>query len=228
VTIDAAPFSPLGASPEPSALVRLAATPAGSANLPAFGFLAPSEPGEWVVRVVLTFATDPGPSSQDSFFRLRVDTPAPVVGGSATAPVACGRPGAHPPAALLSVNGGSWVAGERGSYEWGTTAGDAPPPTGTRVEIAQGTTLTLKIEDDLCAAWWSVQLAARPGPDQDPEPFLDLVPPYPWPVNPGEANRFELDSLPPGDWVIGAWLEFANSNGDLNGQTTNYWSVLVR
>lgn len=227
-TIDAAPFSPIGASPAASALVPLGATDTLIADLSAFPFLAPSQPGEYIVRVVLTFATDPGPSSQETFFRLRVDTPALVVGGSATAPVACGGLSAHPPKAFLSVDSGSPIVGEGGPFTWGTTAGDGPAPPGTRVEIEHGAALTLQIEDDLCAAWWSVQLAAPAGPYQGPEAFLDVVPAHPGYGDPGKASRFRLDTLPTGNWVVAAGFEFVNSKGDPYGQTTNFWNVVVR
>jgi hypothetical protein len=225
VVVDAAPFSPIAAVPDPSALVRLVSIGGNDTGLASFP--APSDPGEWIVRVVLAFPSSPGPSRQESFFRLRVDTSGPAVAGKATAPIPCSSPGANPPRAFLSVDGGSWIPAERGSFTWGSTAGDGPPPAGPRVDIEHGATLRVRIEHDVCASWWSVGLAVHPRQLGDYEQITDLVVPRPSYGDPGAANRFRLDAVPPGDWVIGGFFEFGESDATIQGQTTNFWNVVV-
>jgi hypothetical protein len=229
VTIDAAAFSPLAVAPESSALARLAASSPNEQDLATFGFTAPSEPGEWIIRVALTFATDPGPSRQESFFRLRVDVPPPAVAGMATVSASCATPGAHPPRAYLSLDGGSPVKGDLGSFTWGTTSGDGQAPIGPRVDASTAAHLTVTIGGEVCAAWWRIQLAPRPtSPWGHQEPFLDLVPAHLGSLlKPGKANHFELGSLPPGDWVVQSILEFADGHGNVIGQTTSFWNAVV-
>jgi hypothetical protein len=226
--VDAAPFSLLAASPDKATLIHLAATATGDTNPAAFGFAAPSQPGEWVIRVALSFATVPGPSRQESFFRLRVDVPAPIVEGTASAPVACRPPGPRPPRVFLSVDGSRGIAAASGSFTWGTLAGDAPAPLGPRLELDQGAKLTLRTENDVCAAWWRIQLAVLPvTAGRDQEPIADLVPARSGYDNPGKANRFTLSELPPGNWVVQAGLEYADGKGNLIGQTTNFWNLVL-
>jgi hypothetical protein len=232
VAVDAAPFSPLALAPEPASLVRLASTGTNDADLAVFPFEAPLEPGEWIVRVTLIFDTDPGPSRQESFFRMRVDVPPPTVDGEASAPVACTRPGDHPPRIFVSVDAGPWVRAEGGSLTWRGTSADGPAPIGPLVEGATGARLRVRIGSNVCAAWWRIELAPRPTVEwRNQEPFADLVPDrlldyYTGP--PGKANRFDLAAIPPGDWVVHANLWFANGRGELIGQTTNFWNVVVR
>lgn len=224
-TLDAAPFSPIAVAPTASALLQLPSI--GPLDGGVAASRAPAQAGEWVVRVVLTFATDPRPSRQESFFRLRVDAPAPQVGGRASAPVACGPAGNGPPRAYLRVNGGAWIAGQGGSFTWGGMAGDGPAPGGIRVVAEPGAALSLKIEDDQCAAWWAVSLAPTPPAGQEQEAFVDLIPTRPGYDNPGSANRFALDTIPPGDWVVAAGFEFADADGNVRGQTIHAWNVVV-
>jgi hypothetical protein len=232
VTVDAAPFSPLALAPEPAALVRLADSGADDPATGAFAFGAPVAAGEWIVRVTLTFDTEPGPSHQESFFRLRVDTPPPTVDGRASAPVACARAGESPPRVLISVDGGPWIRAEGGSFTWRGISADGSEPNGPLVEAANDARFRVRIGDDVCAAWWSIQLAPRPAIEwHNQEPISDLVPDtlstyYNDP--PGEANRFNLAPIPPGDWVVQANLWFGSGPNELVGQTSSFWNVVVR
>lgn len=224
-TLEAAPFSPRAITPDPSSRVLLAADIEHPRRAE---FRPPDEPGEWVVRVRLTFATDPGPTYQESFFRLRLDVPPPEVGGKAMA-IGCERPGEHPVGAFLSVDDGERIEAAGGGFTWRRTAGSGPAPIGPLVKAKTGARLLVEVEDRVCAGWWSIQIAPLPAFEwQDQEPITDLVPPrggYETP--PGEANRFRLDAIPPGDWVLGAFLEFANERDDVMGQRTLFWHVVV-
>lgn len=226
---DAASFSPLGIPPEASALVPVSSIEALGDDLARFAFDAPAEPGEWVVRVTLTFETSPGPSGQETFFRLRVDVPDPEVDGRATAPVACVRPGEHQPHAYL-FGGGSSIQADGGSFTWRFTSGSGPAPIGPLVESTTGTGLRIRIEDDVCAASWRIQLAPRPELDwRDQEPFVDLVPASGalGSSSPSRANRFWLAPIPSGDWIVQAGFGFATGRGASVGSTSNFWHVVV-
>jgi hypothetical protein len=229
--VDAALFSPLAAAPQPPEPVRLATSGAGDQAVPGFRFDAPADPGEWVVRISLTFDTTPGPSRQESFFRLRVDVPPPKVEGGASAPVACGRAGDRPPRAFISVDGGPWVRAEGGSFSWRGTSGDTGPPVGPLVEAADDAHLRIRIEDNVCAAWWRIQIAPRPRSEfENQEPISDLVPAHfdDYSVPAGKANRFQLAAILPGDWVVQARFSFGTSPGHLIGDTSSFWNVVVR
>lgn len=234
MTADAAPFSPHAAAPPPSALVRLGAAQADGPGVPSFIFAAPAQAEEWVVRVSLTFPSRPGPSRQESFFRLRIGVPAPAVGGAARRPVACGRPGNLPPVAGLSVDGGRPIPGTFGSLTWRNTAADVGgEPIGLEVEAAPASRLVITTEGNLCAGWWRIVLAPRPPTSESApilEPLADLVPPnlnrYGVPAD--RANRFELALIPPGDWVVRAELGFVDQTGGAIGSTTNYWHLVIR
>jgi len=234
MTADAAPFSPRAAAPPPSALVRLGAVQAAGPGVPSFTFAAPAEAGEWVVRVVLTFPSRPGPSRQESFFRLRIGVPAPAVGGAARRPVACGRPENRPPVAGLSVDGGQPIPGTFGSLTWRNTAADVGgEPIGPEVVALPASRLVITTENNLCAGWWRIVLAPRPPASESApilEPLADLVPPNQarYEVPAGRANRFELAPIPPGDWVVRAELGFVDETGAAIGSTTNYWHLVVR
>jgi hypothetical protein len=229
-TVDAAPFSPRAIDPAPSTLLRLATMGGSSSELPGILFEAPTDAGEWIIRVALTFATNPGPSRQESFFRLRVHAPPPTVGGSATAPVACGVPGALPPEAYLSIGGTGPVRGDRGSGEWRQVSADGSPPNGPKIEAATGTPLTVSIEDNICASRWQIDLAPRPAIDWwAHEPLSDLIPDHFGDVaSLGKANRFDLAVVPPGDWIVEASFEFSDAQGQSIGQTSTFWNVVVQ
>lgn len=231
VRLNYAPFSPTATAPAEETLGELSAKvtedPASS-----FRFQGPSAAGEWIVRATITFPTDPGPSSIESFFRLRVDSPAPAVGGKASRPFACGAPGERPPRAYLSVADGAPIAAEPGTFNWHLTAGDAPEPPGEEVTAGVGEVLVVSIEDNVCAGWWGIDLAP-PGRDafSSREPFLDVVPAHGQgeAVQPIRVNRFRLAAMPPGEWWLMAYLEFAESNSNEEvGLTTNFWHVVVR
>ncbi len=229
IAVDAAPFSPLAVGPMAGELTRLASVPSSGVELAALPFAAPLEPGEWVLRVSVGFTTDPGPSSEESFFRLRVEVPAPVVGGSATSPVSCEAPGEHPPAVFLSVEGGSGVRAESGTFGWRGIFGDAGEPIGPRVEASPDAPIRIRIGGNVCAAWWRVELSPQPATEwENLEPFADLVP---GPIEgtdvpPVPVNRFGLDDIPPGAWVVRALLQFVE-RGDRIGDTSSYWNVVV-
>lgn len=229
--VDSALFSPLAAAPQPPGPVRLATSGAGDLPASGFRFNAPLDPGEWVVRISLVFETTPGPSRQETFFRLRVDVPPPKVEGGATAPVACGRAGDRPPRAYLSVDGRPWVRAEGGSFSWRGISGDASPPVGPLVEAAGDAHLRIRIEDNVCAARWRIQLAPRPLSEFGyQEPISDLVPDRldanDLPL--GKANRFQLAAIPPGDWVVRALFVFGTSPAETFGDTSSFWNVVVR
>ncbi|MER3418330.1 MAG: hypothetical protein C4343_04350 [Chloroflexota bacterium] len=166
MTVDATPFLPLGRAPDPGSLVRLADRQATGGRVTSFTVAAPMQAGEWVVRVRLTFlgpsaagvgtpdtvagmagsAFDtPAPTSQESFFRLRIGVPEPTVEGTASTPLPCRRPGSQPPRALLSVDGGlaagggQAVAGDVGSVVWnGTSAHVGGQAVGPQVTVPGG------------------------------------------------------------------------------------------
>jgi len=229
--VDAAPFSPLAVPPEPASLVHVASQAGKEVGAAALAFQAPAAPGDWVIRVMLEFDTNPGPSTQESFFRLHVDVPPPVVDGRAGAPVPCSKPGGadDPPGAFLSVDDGRWIKADGGGFTWRGTSASAPAPTGPRVDAPAGASVRIKVEDDVCAGWWAIDLAPRPAEEFDyREPISDLVPGYgPYDRQPGQANRFVLAPIPPGDWVVGAFLSFGTRRDHVFGQISSFWNVVV-
>src|ERR1044071_1514769 len=98
VAIDLAAFSPLATTPDRSNLVPLVSSQVHAGNL---AFTAPDQPGDWIIRVTIDFDTDPGPSRQETFFRLLVDAPFPAVGGRTRVAPSCGTPGKRWPDLLL-------------------------------------------------------------------------------------------------------------------------------
>ncbi|HEV2005205.1 MAG TPA: hypothetical protein VGQ85_01205, partial [Candidatus Limnocylindrales bacterium] len=85
--------------------------------------------------------------------------------------------------------------------------------------------------NEVCAGWWRIDLAPVPTTLSSPthEPMADLVPDHlGYGVPAGKANHFEIGPLPVGAWVVEATLEFADGQGGLIGQTTNFWNVVVR
>ena len=230
VSVAAAPFSPLAITP--AAPVALGSTPASPTLAREFSFGAPAEPGEWIVRVTLAFGTSPNETSRSTYFRLRVDVPPPRVDGTATAPVDCVRPGARQPGAFLSVDGGERIRGDGGGFTWRGTSAQGGPEVGPPIEVEDGARLRIAIGDDVCAAWWRIQVAPTPASMWGPfEAITDLVPDslsaY-YDVPPGAANRFKLADVPPGDWVLEAHLWFAESRDNVIGQTWSIWHVVVR
>jgi len=231
VAVHAAPFSPLAKDPEPADLIPLDVIGADEGHMTSVRFEAPSEPGEWVVRVILGFETDPGPTTWETFYRLLVDVPRPTPDGTATAPVACAPPGQDRPSAFISVDGEPWIEAESGSMTWRGTAADGFPPDGARVNAGVDAQLTIRTDRDICAGWWRVQLAPVQTVDyRYREPITDLVPDtihnY-YGTSPAQANRFHLDVVPRGNWVIEAAFLFARSRDRLLGQTTHFWHVVV-
>jgi len=229
VELDAAPFSATAIAPGADAMTKLASKPTVD-PVSAFRFGAPASAGEWVVRATITFPTTPGPSRIESFFRLRVDTPAAAVGGKASRSDSCGTPGALPPTAYLAVAGGTPVAAQRGSGDWRNTSADGPPPPGSDAEAARGDTLIVSIQDDVCAGWWAADLApVQPIEWIGREPFLDLIAAHTQgeAVPPIRVNRLRLAVIPPGDWWVGVFLEFEDGHDQI-GSTSNYWHVVVR
>jgi hypothetical protein len=231
LAVHAAPFSPLAKEPRSADLVTLPVYGTSEDGAPSIEFEAPTAPGEWVIRVVVGFETVPGPTQWEAFFRVLVDVPRPTVDGTATAPVACGQPGEGPPSAFISVDGKPWVEAERGSTTWRRTAADGFPPNGARVDADVAARLVIRTEDDICAAWWQIQLAPVQKIDyRYREPITDLVPNT---INdyydeaPGAANRFHLAAIPRGDWVVEASFWFARERDRLIGQTTHYWHIKV-
>lgn len=224
-TVDAAPFSTTGIAPDEAALIRLASS---SSQPSAVGVRGPAQPGEWVVRVVLQFATTPGPSTQETFFRLRVDTQGPAVGGRVIDASACVAPDTAPPRVLLQVDGAAGVVAAPGSGTWRYVSADGPAPLGPRVDAPPNSKLVITIAGGICAGWWTVALAPKPTSEGRWEPFRDLVPERGDALlNPGHATAFELDRLPQGDWSVAAFLEFADGDGTLIGQTSSFWNVVV-
>ena len=67
------PFHPIAVAP--AAPVPLGTRPASLSRAPEFSFLAPTQSGEWVVRVELAYGTSPDRTRRNTFFRLRVDVP---------------------------------------------------------------------------------------------------------------------------------------------------------
>jgi hypothetical protein len=234
ITADAAPFSPVAASPPPSALVRLASARAGGPGVAVFTVLAPDKAGEWVVRVLVTLASRPNPIAQESFFRLRIGVPAPPVGGTARRPVGCGRPGIQPPVVTLSVDGGRPLPGASGTTTWrNSEALVGGEPIGPRVEAGPDSRLVVVPQGNVCAGWWRIVLAPRPPTTEGAlylEPLADLVPPRLnlYGVPPARANRFVLAPVPSGDWVIRATLDFVDERGAIVGSTNTYWNLVVR
>lgn len=227
VTVDAAPFSPLALAPEPSALIRLAATAPDSAPVGAFPFEAPASAGEWVVRVTVLFDA-PEPTGRVVYFRLRVDLPPPEIAGTATAPGGCTKPGADPPRAFLSVDGAPRIAAQRGSLTWRFVSADGGPVPGPQIDGGSGAGLVVTIEDHVCAGWWRISIGPLPDAGRAPELITDLVPAYISVREPAlQASRFTLAPVPSGDWIVDAFFYFANGRGQLIGDTTNFWHVAV-
>lgn len=227
-------FSPTAAAPDASAIFALPSTAASGTAAAFLSFAAPSKPGEWVVRILVTFPPSDGPARLERrFFRLRVGVPGPVVGGKASKSGACAGPGAQAPHARLSVDGKTPISGEFGSLTWRGTSGDTEDePLGSPVDARPTSALTVTVAGAVCVGWWRIVLAPRPlieGAFALPlEPFIDLVPSHAGDqVVAGRANSFVLDRIPAGDWVVRAEFDFADDSGGLLGQTTHYWHVVV-
>lgn len=226
VAIDLAPFSPIAAIPTESSLVRLATE---DERIDRLVLKAPTEPGDWVIRVAIDFDTDPGPSRLESFFRLLVGLPFPAVGGSAPVAKSCTAPGERAPALLLVAPGIDPVAGEIGTVSWRGTASDGGYPTGTRVAVPSGSGLVIKIEDGVCAAGWRFELGPRPRESEaDFEPITEIVPSHDGLEDDVSAvKRFELATIPPGDWVVVGRLTFVDRGDRFIGDLLIGWNVVV-
>jgi hypothetical protein len=44
---------------------------------------------------------------------------------------------------------------------------------------------------------------------------------------PGEANRYRLDEIPPGDWVVRALFTYGRDSDHVIGSTSHFWNVVV-
>ncbi len=236
LVIDAAPFSPLGAAPDPAAMVVLDGAPKDGTPKPAFGFHAPGVGGDWVVSVQsqLLDASAAALGTQATFFRLEVDRPAP----SPPAPVAsprtpCGQPilgdNLVPPATLLRVSGAGARKGQLGVATWnnsGASVAGEPVPA-TAIALPAGAALSVSVEGHVCAFAWRIVYAAIPRDTGRPvlyDPLGVLAEerrPADGPAV-ASANEIALGSPPRGEWVLRAQLYFAD------GSTTTYWRIVVR
>ena len=235
VAADAVPFSSTGTQPATSMVQALPAevAPAGAVTA---SIIAPKADGEWILRVVAGIPSGAGSMRQERrFWRLRIGVPEPAVGGKASRSGSCGSPAATAPHALLTVGTAKPVAGEFGSMTWRGTAADAgDEPVGAKVTMSAPSGLSIVLDDHICAGWWRIVIAPHPldaGGFRLPlEPFADLVVPR---IRVGGlaaaiANRFALDDLPAGDWVVRASFDVIDPTGSLVGHTTNYWNVVVQ
>jgi hypothetical protein len=235
LVIVAAPFSPLGAAPDPAAMVVLDGAPHDGTPKPAFGFHAPGVGGDWVVSLQsqLLDAGVAALGTQTTFFRLEVDRPAP----SAPAPVAsprtpCGRPilgdDLTPPATLLAVNGAGARTGQLGVFTWnnaGVQVPGEPLPT-TSIALPAGAALSVSVEGHVCATAWRIVYAAIPRDTGRPvsfDPLGVLAEERNAAADPAfaSANEIALEPMPRGEWVLRAQLDFAD------GSTTTYWRIVV-
>jgi hypothetical protein len=87
-----------------------------------------------------------------------------VATASASAPPA-ETPGATPPDALLSVDGGAVSRGEIGTYTWLGTGTDAPWLPGTPLKAASGGAASVTLAPPAPSTTWTVRIA-RPGDTQ--------------------------------------------------------------
>jgi hypothetical protein len=144
---------------------------------------------------------------------------------------ACGAPDLSvptPPAVRLIVDGVPSVAGTTATTHWGTASHqvDADPMPRAAIEIPAGSTLALGIAGDVCATDWRIEYGppvTGPWTSIDRVGSLVLVhrTPPDGPVN-GHANRFDLATLPPGEWYIEASLGYADGDAAVG------WHVIVK
>jgi len=144
---------------------------------------------------------------------------------------ACGAPDLTvptPPAVRLIVDGVPSVAGTTATTHWGTASHqvDADPMPRAAIEIPAGSTLALWIAGNVCATDWRIEYGppvTGPWTSIDRVGSLVLVHQTPpdGPVN-GHANRFDLATLPPGEWYIEASLGYADGDAEVG------WHVIVK
>jgi len=88
-------------------------------------------------------------------------SPAPTA--SPTAPV--GTPGAQPPDALLTVDGGPPSIGQLGTYTWLSAGSDAPWLPGTPIKVTPGGAASVSLDPPVPIAAWSIKQAKPGGTD---------------------------------------------------------------
>jgi hypothetical protein len=226
VRVDVAPLSQVAAIPDRSTLVRLASS---DGRVDGLTFDAPIEPGDWVLRVVADFATEPGPTRQESFFRLLVGLPYPAVEGRTSVAASCSPPGARAPRILLVAEGQDPVAGETYAMSWRGTDSHGGFAEGPRVQAEDGSELVIRVEGRVCAGGWRIERGPRPpGVYHGFEPLAEVVPSHDGLEDAmSAANRFELGPLPHAHWVIQAHFTFADSGSEFVGDVATAWNVVV-
>jgi hypothetical protein len=176
--------------------VLLAGVVAGCVAPPA---ASPSDASAPSVTIAPIPSTPPAAATTDP------PTPTPAPAGTA-------RPGIEvPPLADLAVDGGDPVAGQLGTYIWGSGGSDSPWLPGAPIRAATGEVLTVSLEPDLRVSGWSALLAPAAAGDGTG-------------ATPVGAGAGPLDVTAPGSgtWTLAVTIDV----GD-RGTATWFWRLEV-
>jgi len=185
--------------------------------------------GDQALRIDAVLSKDGATFSTTFGVAVHGSATEPAIADPVTACRAADPAAATPPGAQLIVGGTQAIAGLLGSTEWNgrsvDTGGDPMPTTWTVLPV--GSSLVLRIDGGVCANAWRIEYGPPiTGPWTSINRSGSLVLPHHVP-NGGAgvgavANRFDLASLPPGDWYIEAELRYVGGTAHLG------WHVIVK